>query len=85
MLLGDLLPSGVRIPVALFLGNTAFSFVVRTSSGSGVIKILSSASVVGMMIFSDDIICVVGLLSLIEKSMFFWAVVPFLLLFVFVT
>merc|ERR1740136_11942 len=83
MLLGYLLPSGVHIPVALFLGKAAFSFVVRT--GSGVIKILSSASVVEMMIFSDDIICVVGLLSLIEKSMFFFVVVPFLLLFVFVT
>merc|ERR1740124_1283664 len=43
MPLGDLLPSGVRIPVALFLGNAAFSFVVRTGSSSGVIKILSSA------------------------------------------
>merc|ERR1740124_1766030 len=72
MSLGDLLPSSVHIPVALFLGKAAFSFVVRTGSSSGVIKILSSASVVEMMIFSDDIICVVGLLSLIEKSMFFF-------------
>merc|ERR1740124_1747264 len=53
MSLGDILPSGVRIRVALFLGKAAFSFVVRT--GSGVIKILSWASVVGMMMSLGDI------------------------------